>query len=235
MRSHIIPEAAYRPAYDEKHGAIRLTVDKGRKGWLRKGLREPLLCHDCEQQFARYDDYFARVWIQGGRRPTRIPSEAYTVTGLDYRKFKLFHLSILWRAGVSTLPTFRHVRLGPHGERLRALLQQEDPGPTTQYPFWALALIDAQSRAIRDGLIAEPEPLRCDGHRVYTFIFGGCAWYYFVSEYNATELLQTNFTTCGEFTIGTQVLTEHPPLKRAFRRYLANAEIRARARNDGVR
>jgi hypothetical protein len=34
-----------------------------------------------------------------------------TIRGIDYRKFKLFHLSIIWRAGISSLRPFRGVRL----------------------------------------------------------------------------------------------------------------------------
>jgi hypothetical protein len=40
------------------------------------------------------------------------------IRGLDYSTFKLFHLSVLWRASVSSGPDFASVRLGVHEERI---------------------------------------------------------------------------------------------------------------------
>ncbi len=47
---------------------------------------------------------------------------------------KLFHLSILFWAGVSSRPCYREVSLGPHQETLRQLILNRDPGSPHQYP-----------------------------------------------------------------------------------------------------
>ena len=52
---------------------------------------------------------------------------------VEYEPFKLFHLSVLFRASVSTLPTFADVSLGPHEERLRNLLLARRAGPEDQF------------------------------------------------------------------------------------------------------
>src|SRR3546814_6453061 len=65
-----------------------------------------------------------------------------SVTGIDYAQFKLFLLSLLWRAGVAKGRYFERVTLGPHEERLRAMLHDGDPGPFDLYPciLWGLNL-----------------------------------------------------------------------------------------------
>ena len=98
--SHIMPELLYRPSYDEKHRATELIADQGRQRFLQKGHRERLLCDDCEGCVGGYEKYFADAWFRGGLRPERPKERIVHVAGLDYRLFKLFHLSVVWRAGV---------------------------------------------------------------------------------------------------------------------------------------
>lgn len=52
------------------------------------------------------------------------------LTGLEYSPFKLFALSVLWRAGVSSLKDFEQVSLGPHEiKRTAELLRGSVSGP----------------------------------------------------------------------------------------------------------
>jgi hypothetical protein len=60
---------------------------------------EPLLCYDCEQKISAFEDY-AKRFFYGSSDPIRLslpllPDPVFTA---DYRKMKLFQLSILWRA-----------------------------------------------------------------------------------------------------------------------------------------
>jgi hypothetical protein len=77
--------------------------------------------------FSRRDDRFYLVlivdfvWLVGQSLFTEI-------NGLDYAMFKLFHLSVLWRAGVSTREEFRNVKLGSHEDVIRQMLLRDDPG-----------------------------------------------------------------------------------------------------------
>lgn len=66
-RSHIVPEFAYKPAYDESHRLV--VVNPGtseQRGHAPKGLRSHLLCDDCEQLLNdRYEKPFRRYWLDG--------------------------------------------------------------------------------------------------------------------------------------------------------------------------
>src|SRR5690606_22273539 len=103
--------------------------------YLQKGVREPLLCIDCEEKFSRHEKYVAEVF--SGKREVFLSRAGGLVIaeGIDYTKFKLFALSVLWRAGVSRNNFFRDVELGPHQEKLRYMLLNDHPGESSEYPF----------------------------------------------------------------------------------------------------
>ncbi len=113
--SHIIPEFCYRALYDERHKAVLVKNEPARESKLQKGFRERLLCPDCEAFLNEsYEKYFKEIWFDLGKCPSTTDERVIRVDGLDYRRFKLFHLSVLWRASISTREEFSAVSLGPH-------------------------------------------------------------------------------------------------------------------------
>ena len=109
---------------------------QGGRGWkpLQKGIRERLFCESCEQHFNEYfEKPFREQWVIAQPLPNPWTDESVHWVNVDYSSFKLFHLSVLFRAGVSTLPTYREVSLGKHQEKLRHLLLNRDPGEFWQY------------------------------------------------------------------------------------------------------
>lgn len=181
QHSHIIPEWLYKPLYDKTHKFTQVYADAGQHhAYHQKGLREYLLCHRCEQQFSRYEAYGVGS-LHGGQGVTahRDGAELH-LKNLNYRKFKLLQLSILWRASVSTLPSFKDVKLGPHQEMLRRMLCDEDPGPSHKYG--CLILIPWFEGEVVDDLIVAPTEGKCDGMAIWRFVFTGMAWLYAVSN-----------------------------------------------------
>jgi hypothetical protein len=114
----------------------------GSKRFLQKGYRESLLCEECEQHIGRYEKYFKEAWYDEGKLPERVAEKIHWVRGLDYKRFRLFHLSVVWRAGVSRNSIFRRVRLGTHAERMRTMLLMDEPGEIDQYQFVTQVLVD---------------------------------------------------------------------------------------------
>jgi hypothetical protein len=103
------------------------------------------------------------------------------VHGLEYDKLKLFELSILWRAGVSSLPFFSKVDLGVHKEALRLQLLNSDPGHPDRYGAILFGLkVGELAETLQ--VIAEPRPIRSFGLRAYNFTFGGFLWVFHVSS-----------------------------------------------------
>lgn len=58
--SHIIPEFMYQALYDDIHRFHVLSKEPQERNKLfQKGLREALLCDDCEQYMGRYERYMS--------------------------------------------------------------------------------------------------------------------------------------------------------------------------------
>jgi hypothetical protein len=213
--SHILPEFVYRPSYDETHTAVFFDAHHGHRGKRRKGLTQYLLCSACEGKFSRWETYFANVWFNAakGQRPSTLPgppSQVIQICDLNYAQFKLFHLSVIWRAGVSSLPTFDNVRLGAQEKKLRNRLMESDPGKPTDYPFFAIALREPRTGGFQDQLVKGPDAARVKGHWVYTFIFGDVQWNYYVSSHESDRVVPVYFGLDGLLTLAVQDWTESP-------------------------
>jgi hypothetical protein len=176
--SHILPEFFYTPVYGERH-AFKLIQNRpggARTGTKEKGLREYLLCHECEQGFGRYESYAAPLLrkIDAASKTSSDVKIAF-----DPHQFRLFSLSLLWRTGVAKGTMFRSVRLGPHEERLRKMLQAGDPGEPHEYGFLfgRTELGDLQHHPI-----LAPTPNRSERYRVYQLNALGYLWKFYVDS-----------------------------------------------------
>jgi hypothetical protein len=180
--SHIIPEFLYEPLYDEIHRFHVLSIIPGQDNSLKqKGIREPLLCETCEQRFSVWERYVSLV-LKGGIEITyRREGNLVYASGLDYVKFRLFQLSILWRASVSSHQFFENICLGRHQETLRRLLLPEDPGISSRYGCLMFGL-KFENKAFTQ-FIMQPGRLKLSGHTAYRFVFGGLMWVFLVSSH----------------------------------------------------
>jgi len=204
--SHILPEFLFRPAYDLSHTAVRFDIDKNKLGKTQKGFSEKLLCSKCEEKLNRWETYFSRIWFHKDHRlrPRKPEDNLIFIKGLDYKKFKLFHLSLIWRAGVSKRREFDAVRIGPHAEKIRIMLRDENPGEPEDYQFTCLALRDPKTLGFYDSLLRAFEASKLDGHRVYSAFFGGVMWAYWVSSHMFNRRVPPCLQKDGTLTIAVK-------------------------------
>jgi hypothetical protein len=132
----------YKPMYGSLHRFQGLSLDVyERPQTHQKGLREDLLCHDCEQPLAnKYENYASASFYRPAVEAMKQSPIGFTIPGLDYHRFKLFLLSLLWRFGIASPGLFRPASLGPHSENLRKMLLQDNPGGWLEYPCMITAL-----------------------------------------------------------------------------------------------
>ena len=180
--SHIIPEFFYKPLYDDKHrfNVVPLT-DEQKHRYEQKGIREPLLCEECEVKLSKYENH-TRLIFYGGTGIYFTNGNPLKIEGINYQYFKLFQLSILWRASVSKLEFFNDVNLGPHEEKIRKMILDEKPGSKLKYPCMFFMML-MEPKEVLDAFIYSPQMMKIDGHRVFRFIFGGGFWIFFVSNH----------------------------------------------------
>lgn len=196
--SHIIPEFLHRPIYDEKHRINLIRPGSSRLQILQQGIRERLLCQECEERFQEFEDYFARYWYGGRPFPDPPLPQEVLVTNLDYRRLKLFLLSIVWRASVAKTSAFRAAGLGPHEDRVRRLLLASDPGSPDCYPIFAGLIVDPESRELWDSVILAPLRLRIQSLWAYRLVFAGAAWTVLISGRQTLPIRRYFLTESGE-------------------------------------
>ena len=182
--SHIIPEFFYRSTYNDKHFMAKLTNGWSKAGYIPKGQYEKLLCADCETFLnVEYETYFDNLWYSNKTLPTTFNEKVFTVNGIDYSKFKLCLLSILWRASISSRDVFAMVKLPKkHEEQIRKMLLKKDPGEETLYQIFASLLLSPGTTKILDNLIVSPMMEEFENKQVCTFVFGGCYWLFVIDE-----------------------------------------------------
>src|ERR1700693_6382835 len=115
-RSHIIPEffrddsglmyptgrsGTPQPFTQPIHTHAGKRFQRKQLGYWEKqhGMVEYLLCDECEQKFSALENY-AKTLLYGTSNPIRLqlPLLKDSLFLADYKRLKLFELSILWRA-----------------------------------------------------------------------------------------------------------------------------------------
>ena len=187
--SHILPEFFYLDIYEDHRSLI---ISKEGEKVIQKGLREYLLCQQCETKLSKYEKY-AKELIREIPNFSRDENLGLLYSkDIDYPKFKLFQLSILWRASISSLMAFAQVNLGPHEEKIRRMLDEEDPGRTVDYGCFMFTFLKTE---LLKNIIQSPIRLKKKlySHIAYKFVTGNISWVYVVSSHNVPSILKELF------------------------------------------
>jgi hypothetical protein len=187
--------------YDDKHRFKILSTRHDQPNRLRqKGVYEKLLCGDCETNLSKLERY-ANLLLNGGISIVSMrKGNLLHLSDIDYCTFRLFQLSVLWRASISTDSFFSNVSLGKHEGKIRKLILSNDTGLTWQYGCSMVGLI-ADDAVLTDVMI-QPNRLKLQGHTGYRFVFGGFIWIYFASNHKPPIQIQPAFLSpAGNMTI----------------------------------
>lgn len=182
--SHILPEAFYKNIYDSKHTypVTCTSVNTGRVTRYQKGRYERLLCQSCEQLFSAWETHALAHLFQRTHERGVNHGQA-TAFKVDYAKFKLFQLSLLWRMGASRLVEFEGVRLDlKDSDMMRNMLLESKPGAPWQYACHLTYI--AVANPGMSSIILSPLPGRADqyGIPVYVMAAGGLLWTYMLAS-----------------------------------------------------
>jgi hypothetical protein len=179
-----MPDFLYDSVYDERHQFLQTSTDPAERTLPRPtGLYEHLLCDGCEGRFSGWEAY-ARGVLKGGIKLLfRKEAWGFEVHGVEYARFKLFGMSLLWRAGVSKRPEFSSVQLGPHEETLRRMLDSEEPGRPHEYGFSLVFAPEPQVSQLFRHTLSPPQSARYGAHHVYRFLLGATIWLFPVSSH----------------------------------------------------
>ena len=173
-KSHIFPEYMYSHCYDDNHSFMEFTAEDGRYNKRRrKGIYEYLLCKKCEEIIQEYEDYGKRILYEDAKPEIEESKQPYTNESYNYRLFKLFVLSLLWRSSISTQDSFKLASLGKYEEELRIVLLNGLELAVNNYPICMYQThIGGQPS---DGVFMEiyPSKSKYDGRAIYQFVADG--------------------------------------------------------------
>lgn len=183
-KSHIIPDFAYAPIKNDKNQiyAVGRNVKKVQTGYFEK-----LLCQNCETLISGYESKFKTLWMDTippnfNHLATTPLEDVISVEVTDYDAFKLFHLSVFWRAAVSTGFKIEPMSFGRYEAQIAEMIRTGDPGQPGDFPFMAVLKLTKDLR---------PEPSvtqlakgqgRFEGHHYYMMSYAFCDWTFVVAR-----------------------------------------------------
>jgi len=187
-KSHIIPNSFFKFIKQDsgKNNGKYIRISKDNTNWDQGSFYEFMLCGDCESKFsANFEEYVADIFIRNPKVKGVKVSKTDTYvkfSNLDYKKIKLFQLSLLWRASISNNDFYKYVNLSKSKEEvLRNILYNLTTVPSNFYPCTFERLLSdigieiANKRDIASSkkLIINPKTTETPIASFITFVLGG--------------------------------------------------------------
>ena len=189
VNAHIIPRSFFRIDPEEKELARIYTNKEGEyPKRAPKGVYDSsIVVEEGERVFSGWDDYAAELLITNVGNFLTIYDQGetigYQLKEYDYQSLKLFFLSVLWRAAVSSHPFYDRVKLGPHLEIIRDLLLRGNLDNSEPYD-----VVLARWHGEEDTGMLNPHRNRFEGLNYYLIYMDRYVAYIKVDKCKATGL-----------------------------------------------
>lgn len=180
-KSHIIPKFVFKKIKTDKNSFIIVSSEPNKKIIkFQKEFREHLLCEECENRINQTETYVANI-LYNVKKFYDNRDGIVKVYNVDYSKFKLFQLSILWRSSISNVPFFQNCKLSHfHQETLRDMIFTGDPGEEYEYGCIMYGLLLQGKMEIK--FMMNPGYMILRGHKFIYHTFGGFRWNFIISK-----------------------------------------------------
>lgn len=182
--SHIIPDFMYKGLFDEMHfiAPIDLVEFKVKKLIPTGFYDSNILCDKCDNQIIGNLESYSSIVLWGGQgkaelypkfehKINQLNQKYLHLINLDYFKFKLFLLSIIWRASISKHKIFETVSLGEHETRIGKMIYENNPGKSNDYPVGMFILSENENSPTK--LISNPLKIKTEQNLAYFFLING--------------------------------------------------------------
>ena len=194
-KSHILPEFLFKKMFDP-HGKLRkfdaIEMAKGNPRIARPSsgnYEGELLCNDCDNRIiGQYETYISRV-LNGTLSPANklvckvvknfTHLNFLEVQNLNYKKTKLFLLSILYRAHISKNSEFKDVDLGKYAEILKDIIYN---GKVIDDLEFQISILKFPNNSDYNSFIGQPIKRKIDSTTMYSIIINGYLVLFFIKE-----------------------------------------------------
>lgn len=141
--SHIIPHLAIKPIRDESLNNRFYEFFNNQSKIIQDGPKEHLLCDQCEQYLGqRFEKYFKEtIYLNRHGTQKTYYEKVLIIENLDYQKIKIFFLSLLWRASISSKPEFDNIYISDNEEIIRKMIIEGIPEKSSFFSISAIGLL----------------------------------------------------------------------------------------------
>ena len=174
---------------------------------MQDGWKEHLLCRDCEGRIGKWEKIVSEE-LRGKRRAMaawrivhdespiwlppmaqRPPLEMLEAVDCDYRAWRLFLLSLLWKMAKAKHDAFKPVRLSEEDTAtIQGMLVRGEPGEPMDYPCW-MYILALEGKPMK-AFVSAPHETRFERHVAFELAFGGLGWLYIVGKAVKSETMR---------------------------------------------
>jgi hypothetical protein len=181
IKAHIVPKAFYKDSFGvgSSDAGKMFTVSnqsEERKIYQAGIWDNKILCGDCDNRISIFDKY-AVEFFRGAEswQVTPIETETiYKIEDFDYKKLKLFFISLLWRMSITTHDFYYAVSLGSlHESKARQLLIEDNPGTNNDFSVFISRFIPDEGKNSHHIFFSPRKQRNTHFRTYYTFCFAG--------------------------------------------------------------
>ena len=174
IKAHVLPKKFF--SLDVEDDLIAIGTDKHYEPRCSTGVYDTnILCKECDGNIGNYDQEAQKLFLSDlsvyehkGKDIYEIPSNVF-----NHSRLRLFFISMIWRASISSMPMFKNISLGPKYEKIALdILKNPTLDNENLFSVFIFKLKEIQDIPISKVFI-EPYPYRHKGIRMYCFVFSG--------------------------------------------------------------
>ena len=180
IRAHIIPEAFFVGLKSDGKSPLMVADELNYPKRAPIGVYDRnILCHDCEQKFQDLDNYGQQILLKTELQSSAVKGTVYyKVPNVNYELFKLFFISVLWRASISSQPYYSKVNLGKFEEIAKNNVWNRVVENSEEFSFALAKFTDDEFGTA----MLNPRRLRFSGVNYYIFYLFGFMLYIKVDQ-----------------------------------------------------
>jgi hypothetical protein len=133
--AHILPRGLLKLLSEDEYGNLLIVgtdFDKKRRSPIGS-YDSNILCANCDNRIGKYDDYCIK-FVTDSKLIDHPSGLGWTISGVDQKMLKLFCVSYLWRASITSRSEFSGVSLGQqHENKMRELINTNSTGTPNDY------------------------------------------------------------------------------------------------------
>ncbi len=181
IEAHIIPKSFFERIRTDEPNILVNESDypkRSPQGVYDKGI----LCGRCDNTIGKWDQYAQEVLTMDMATFTTIVEQGIgngaELSEYDYAKLKLFFISLVWRASISTHSFYAKVNIGSKfEEKALQMLKSDDPGDAHDF-----GVVIARFKEVQGHAFFDPHTERVNGLNQVRFYLAGYIVYMKVDQ-----------------------------------------------------